>query len=92
MGLLLAAGTVDAEIKLSSVENPVLTDILPLKPEVGVHSHTCFAYCQKCFPCPNFYLPGPFTFIFAKIFLSVLVLAIQNVTLLIVTSDFSRFL
>ena len=22
--------------------------------------------CQKCLPCPNFYLPGPFTYIFSR--------------------------
>ena len=27
----------------------------------------CFAHYQECFPCPNFYLPGLFTFTYFKI-------------------------
>ena len=70
-------GTVDAEIKVSSLENPELRNVLHLKPVVGSeYSHACFAHCQEFLPCPNFYLPGPFTFFSESFyFLTVLVLA-----------------
>ena len=29
-------------------------------------SHACFAHCQEFLSCPNFYLPGSFTFIFGE--------------------------
>ena len=42
------------------------------------YSQACFTHCQEFLPCPNFYLPGPFTIIFSKscpYCLTVLVLA-----------------
>ena len=50
-------GTADAEIRALSVDNPELTDVLPLKPAVGQndYSHACFAHCQDFLPYPNFY-------------------------------------
>ena len=29
------------------------------------YSHACFDYCQDFLPCPNFYLPGPYTVVFS---------------------------
>ena len=67
-------GTVDTEIKIPYVENPELTNALPLKSGEGqyvvwrrsVCSLACFAHCQELLPCPYFYLPGAFTFIFSS--------------------------
>ena len=52
-------GTADAEIKVPSLENPELADVLPLKHahvySRSEYSHACFAHCQEFLPCPNFY-------------------------------------
>ena len=52
--------TADDEMKVPSVENPELTDVLPLKLGVGQN------YCQKILSCPSFDISGPFTFAFSK--------------------------
>ena len=89
----------DDKMKVPSVENPELSDVLPLKPGVG---QNC---CQEFLSCPSFDISGPFTFAFSKsspYFLTALVVAdgvslvgprnkIVNHTLLIITNDFSRF-
>ena len=51
--------------KVPSVENPELTNVLPLRPgwSRSDYSHACFTpHCQECLPCPNFDLRGPFAF------------------------------
>ena len=54
------------KLQSSSVENPTLTNVLPFKAwNRSKYSHACFAYCQEFLPCPDFYLPGPFTFVFS---------------------------
>ena len=35
------------------------------------YSQACFIHCQKCLPCLNFYLPGPFTFFFVPSYVSI---------------------
>ena len=74
--------TVDTEIKVPTVENPELTDDVPLKPGAGqnIYNHACFAHCPEFLSGPNFCLPSPFTFILFQI-----------LTLLIVASDLSKF-
>ena len=60
--LIQQCDTAEAEMKVPSVENPELTNVLPLKPGVGQnYSHICFAYYQEFLHCLNFDLPGPFT-------------------------------
>ena len=54
-------GTADAEIKVTFVENPQLTNVPLLKPEVGQNSLTCFPHCQEFLLCPTFYFPSWFT-------------------------------
>ena len=54
-------GAADAEIKVTFVENPQLTNVLLLKPEVGQNSHTCAPHCQEFLLCPTFYFPSWFT-------------------------------
>ena len=57
-------GTADTEIKVPSVENSELTKILPCKSwSRSEYSHACFTHCQEFLPCPNVYLPSPFTFL-----------------------------
>ena len=55
----------DEQMKIPSVENPELTNVL-FKPGVGqnIAMRALIACCQECLPCPNFDLPGTFTFIF----------------------------
>ena len=57
-------GTADAESKVPSVEKtPEMCKILPFEAwGRSEYSLACFAHCQEFLPCPNFYLPGPFTF------------------------------
>ena len=44
-------GTEDAEIKVPSVENSELTNVLPFKAwSRSDYSHACFAHCQECLP------------------------------------------
>ena len=56
--------------KVPSVGNPELTnDVLPLilQPGIGqnLESRSCtLCHGQEFIPCPKFYRPGPFTFIF----------------------------
>ena len=53
-------GTVDAEIKVPSIDQSS-----PSKAwSRSEYSHACFAHCQVFLHCPNFDLPGPFTFFF----------------------------
>ena len=56
----------DEEMKVPSVENPELTNVLLFKPGVGQNMATraLIACCQECLPCLNFDLPATFTFIF----------------------------
>ena len=62
----LQQGTVDAEIKDPSVENPELKGS-PFKAwSRSEYSHACFTHCQGFLPWTNFYPPGPFTCIFSK--------------------------
>ena len=59
--------TADAEIKVPSVDSAEPTNILPLKFGVGQNiAANASPICQEFLPCPNFYLPGPFTFICSK--------------------------
>ena len=101
----LRCGTVDAGIKVPSVENPEVTKCFPFKAKGrSEYSQACFTHCQKFLPFANFYLPCPFTFIFFKSFPYILAVfwlmqfpvwahGIIQVTLLrvIVTSDLNRF-
>ena len=71
-------GTEYAEIKVPSVENPEPINVLPLKPGAGQNKSCMLCPLDELLPCPNFYLPGPFTVIFSKsspYCLTVLVLA-----------------
>ena len=65
--VILQWGTADVEISNPSVENPELTNVLPLKPELGqnIAMHALTA-ARSFFPCPNLYHPGPFTLIFSR--------------------------
>ena len=75
--------TCSRELQTQKLRSPVWRTqsySLPLKPGVGqnYYSHACFAHCQEFVPCPSFYFPGPFTFIFynsSHYFLTVSVLA-----------------
>ena len=54
----------DTEIKVSSTENPELTNVLPLKPGVGQNIATHESPTARNFFCLNFYFLVPLTFIF----------------------------
>ena len=61
-------GTADAEIKVSSVENPELKGSLPLKPGVGQNiAMYASPFARNSF-VPNFYIPSPFSSIYVPNF------------------------
>ena len=58
-------GTGDAEIKVSA-ESQELSQVLPLKPEAGENIAIHASPIARNFSLSNFYLSGPFIFIFPK--------------------------
>ena len=60
--------TADADIKVFSANDPELSKVLPMKPEVGQNTATHTSPTAKNFSFFNFYSPGPFNFFFLSFF------------------------
>ena len=58
--------TADAEIKVSSAENPELSEVFSSKPDAGQNIAVLASSAARNFPRSNLYFPGQFNFILPR--------------------------